>query len=167
VTTRSRKECLAGRPCEPATIVEAIDCVAHHSSVTLEQIAERIGRSVNYLRKATSAYDDAHPFRADLIVPVSLASANAAIVRYLARAVGGAYVPLPSAALASAGEFLSAAHAVQDFGRTLETFAQITADNDITNEEADRFARQAQETIEAILQLAAAVRARVPRKLDI
>src|SRR5205085_11734771 len=70
----------------------ALDEVGHHSvdeqgrRMTVEQIAERIGEPPSRLRKELSAYDDAHPLKAEKVVPLTLATRNKALVRYFAEA---------------------------------------------------------------------------------
>ena len=84
--------------CVPRTFAEAVDALAHRSGPPLAVQAERIGRDPNYLRKACSQFDDAHPYRGDLIVPQTLASGDCpdtrhyVVLEYLARVLGGTFV---------------------------------------------------------------------------
>jgi hypothetical protein len=98
MSTTSRKACRAGQGCDVRSLPEAIDCVVHHSDLSLREIAERIGKGVNYLRSASSPYDDTHKFQAELIIPITVCTQNFAILDYLERAVGRVEIRRPDEA---------------------------------------------------------------------
>jgi hypothetical protein len=101
--TQPPKQCRAGHPCEPQTLREACDCLAHHSSYSLPQMCERSGLDYNRIAKSTSLHNTKHRPSLDDILVLTLASAdepsqrNYVVVRYLLRQLGGAFVLLPAA----------------------------------------------------------------------
>lgn len=141
------------------SFAEAVDAVAHHSRVngqrmTVAEIAERIGRPENYLRKATSQYDDAHPLRGDLIVPLTTATGNFALINYLARACGGVFFQLPDVRTDDYADILNqTATVVGEFGDVLTDLRASLADNRVTSGEAARVAQQGNEAIAEIARL--------------
>lgn len=143
------------------TFADAVDVVAHQSRnehgqrMSVGDIAERIGRSENYLGKAVSKYDDAHPLRGDLIVPLTLATKNYALLQHLATAVGGVFFPLP--AVDDNGKNLDVieqtANVVGEFGDVLTDVRRALADGIVTPEEAERVAIEGNEAIAEIARL--------------
>jgi hypothetical protein len=167
--TTTRPTCLSARAphteraraCDPRTFAEAVDCVAHHSaddqgrSMSVDRIAMQIGRDANYLRKACSAFDDTHPLRGDLIVPLTVATQNDAIMRYLAREAGGTFVRLPAADVSHEDVVKHTSEVVAEFSDVLREVAMAMADGAVTEDEA---ARVAQEGHEAIAKIAVLVK---------
>lgn len=138
------------------TFAEAVDLVAHHSTteqgrrMSVDDIAARIGRPANYLRKATSQYDDAHPLRGDLIVPMTMATRNYAIVEHIAEQCGGVFFQMPHVDAANLDVIEHAGTAVREFGDVLAASARALADGRVTPEEAADFRNQGNEAIAAI-----------------
>jgi hypothetical protein len=143
----------AAAAAEPQSFMAAVDALAHRSPTPLDKIAERIGRSANYLRKACSQYDEAHPFRGDLIVPMTLASADAdddrnfVVVEYLARAVGGVFYHVPTAF----AKFALTADVLKEVGEYLQAIADGSRDHRYTAEEVARIRREGMQVVRAIL----------------
>ena len=141
------------------TFAEAVDQVAHHSRteqgkrLTVADIAARIGRHENYLRKATSQYDDAHPLRADLVAPLTLATKNYALVEHIAEASGGVFFRLPPVSAASTDVIEQTARTVQEFADVLHASATAWSDHRVTPEEAARTCREIDQAIAALAQM--------------
>jgi hypothetical protein len=101
MSTRTPKECRSGRRCDPRTLKEAVDCLAHHSALTLPQICERSGLDYNRMAKACSLYEARVP-RIDELIALTANSAddprdrNLVAVRYLANSLNLAVVSLPA-----------------------------------------------------------------------
>jgi len=158
--TNTARQCRNGDRCIPQTFAEAVDCVAHHSvdeqgkPLTIPRIASRIGRDENYLRKACSQYDDTHPLRGDLIVALTTATHNYAIVDYIARQTGCAVFHLPSVSDDHHADIMGhAATAVGDFGDVLKHVQEAIADGHVTPEEAERLVIEASELIATLVKL--------------
>lgn len=140
------------------TFSEAVDQVAHHSEteqgrrMTVADIATRIGRNENYLRKATSQYDDAHPLRADLVAPLTVATRNYALVEHIAEACGGVFFRLPPVHATSADVIEQTATTVKEFADVLHSSADAYADQRLTPEEAQRTCREIDQAIAALAQ---------------
>ena len=128
----------------PRSMAEAIDQLAHASAVPLPVQAERIGRDYGYLRKACSQFDDAHPYRADLIVAQTLASGDApdtrnyVVLDYLARMVGGVFV----APVAGGGDVGELARVMKEFAEFAAAVADGSADQKYSDDEARRIAAE-------------------------
>jgi len=138
---------------EPQSFMEAVDALAHRSANSLTKMAERIGKPVNYLRKACSQYDQAHPFRGDLIVPMTIASAdepdrrNDIVIEYLARAVGGVFYRVPS----SLGNFNLTPNVLKELGDYLQAVSDGSVDHRYTPGEVARIRREGMQVVQAIL----------------
>lgn len=94
--TQGRKACLSGEYCRPTTLDEALYCVVNHTAeMDSKAIADRIGTRHGYLAAAVNPDDDTHHLQARLLLPLMTVTGNKAPVEFLARAVGGVFVPLP------------------------------------------------------------------------
>lgn len=150
MSTTTRKRCLRGHEhCQPASIKEALDCVGHHSAQPLSVIAARVGRSESTLGKECSTWDDEHMPPLRLVVPLTIASSNDALIRFLAEACGGVFFrPLEPVSLR---DVASIASVVREFGELLEAAAQATADGCVSVAERARVQHEANDTIAAIV----------------
>lgn len=159
MSTTSRKLCRSGRRCEIRSLPEAIDCVAHHSDLSLREIAERAGKSETYLRSACSQYDDSHKFQAELIVPVTVASGNTAILDYLERMVGRIAITLPTVELGDTTDlFTPMAEIAQEIGHMAAAIQAAFRDHHLAAEEMDRIDREIHHAHEALARLEALLR---------
>ncbi len=147
-------------PATPRSFAAAVDIVAHQSTnergerMVIADIAARIGRPDSYLRKATSQYDDAHPLRGDLIVPLTLATRNYALINYLARECGGVFIQMPAVESADHGDIVrQTTTVVGEFGDVLADLRTALADGHISTSESDRVSVQAYEAIAETLRL--------------
>jgi hypothetical protein len=160
VSSTTRKRCRSGHPCQPLDLKEALDCLGHHSDRPLREIAERVGRTESTLGKECSRYDEDHYPPLRMVVPLTLASENDALVTYLARAVGGVFVRIESS-IGRGVDQEHAARAVATFGQLLHQFGEALADGTITDQEADAIQYAGDDTITAIAALSAYTRHRV------
>jgi hypothetical protein len=163
MSSTSRKLCRSGARCEPVSLKEACDCVGHHSNRPLREIAERIGRTESTLGKECSLYDEEHCLPLRLVVPLTIAADNDALISYLAQAVGGVFVRLH----ADVGRGLDqehVAHAVAAFGELLQRYGSSLADGTITTDEADHFEAGGAAACQAIVELQLYVRARAAQQ---
>lgn len=160
MSTYSRKTCRSGRRCEIQSLADAIECVAHHSDLPLRELAERIGRSPDYLRAACNPYDDTHRFQAHLIVALTAASGNFAIVDYIEWALHRVAFSLPLAP--GPGElFDHTADIVHKLGASLEAIRAATKDGRITADEADHVRHHIYEVHSSAAALEACIVAQV------
>lgn len=160
MSSKTRKLCRSGRPCQPADLKEALDCLGHHSDRPLREVAERVGRSESTLGKECSRYDEDHYPPLRMVVPLTLASENDALITYLARAVGGVFVRIESV-VGPGVDQEHAARAVATFGALLQQFGAALADGTITDQEADAIQYAGDDAITAIAGLSAYARQRV------
>ena len=160
MTTTSRKLCRNGDRCTPQSFVEAVDCLAHHSDLSLAQIAERIGRDANYLRKACSQYDDAHPFRGDLILPLTTVTDNDVVLRYLVGERGGMFVRCPDAGL-DRDVYEAFAGVAKELGDDSSLLRRILDDGVVSAAELAQAKAELNETVEAVFAVLAVLTARV------
>lgn len=167
MSTQSRKACRAGHTCQPQTFAEALDCLAHHSDVPLTQIAERVGRDVNYLRKATSQYDEAHPFRGDLIVPVTRAANNFVLLDYLESQVGRIAIALPGAEPGRQDLLAHQLAVVREVGEDAAAIERALHDGRVDAIELPRLKREIEESVKALLTLKAALQLKAGRPVSV
>ncbi len=140
--TNSRRQCLAGASCRVTTFEEAVDCLGHHSERKLPEIAERVHRDYRYLSKAMSLDASSHPFRGDLVVPVTQESAalpthrNHVLLDWMEAQVGRVAFVMPTAAAGDiSGDVVARAqHAIEQFGELLQRSGRTDADgNGVVN----------------------------------
>lgn len=135
----------------------ALDDVGHNSydeqgrRLTVAQIAERVGRGVAYMRNALCATDEAHPLDSSLVVPVTIATNNRALVRYFAEATGCVCIELPRVTAGNTDVIAHAGAAAKEFGDVMTEAGLALADGRVTRDEAAAFERQANEAIAAIV----------------
>lgn len=166
MSTVGRKACRSGRRCDVRSLPEAIDCVAHHSDLPLREIAERIGKSETYLRSACSQYDDSHKFQAELIVPITAATQNFALLDYLERAVGRVAIRLPDQA-GRGDVFERTADLTRELGHAIEEIRQALSDGHVTSDEADRVRREIHHLQTAAAALEGCVTSQVEKTADL
>ena len=152
MSTTTRTHCRAGATCDPRTFEEAADCLGHHSSRTLTQIASAISRSYNYLKKALSANQETHPLRGDLVVPLTLASAedprarNYALLDWMEAQVGRVAFVVPTAADIGDADLLQRVHNLsKEFTDMLARVTESARDGRTTPDEVEDVAREFRE----------------------
>ena len=159
--TEGRRACRSGQRCEPRTLGEAIYCCAHHSDVDARTVAERIGKRYTYLVDAVNPDRGELQFQARLLVPLMLATGNAAPLEWLAREMGGTYVPLPQLTPADDEVRTAFMQAVRELGEDSSLIDRVLSDELVTPSEADAVDQEIDQTIRALLQTKAAIRAKV------
>jgi hypothetical protein len=152
MSSTTRKLCRSGAHCEPVSLKEACDCVGHHSDRPLREIAERIGRTESQLGKECSLYDEEHCLPLRLVVPLTLAAENDALITYLAQAVGGVFVRI-HAAHGRGVDQEHAAQVVTAFGELLTRYGAALADGTITVREAEQIETAGAAACQAIVEL--------------
>lgn len=149
--TAGRRACRSGQPCQPRTLSEVIYCVVHHSDVDAGTLAEFIGVRRGYLIDAANADRDEVQFQLRWLIPVTLRSGNDALMRYLARGCGGAFVVLP---LGQAGPSDATAHAAticREVADVLDTPATILARRGVPPNDVSLIEKEISEAIEALV----------------
>lgn len=131
----------------------ALDQVAHESHdrtgkrITVERIAELLGKRTPYLRNALCATDENHPLDSSLVVPLTHATGNLALVRYFAEACGCVLVELPKVAPGHIDVLEHAGAAAREFGDVLAEAGKALIDGRVTRDEAQAFRHQANEAM--------------------
>jgi hypothetical protein len=151
-----RKACRSGQRCEIGSLAEAIDCTVHHSDPTLKQIAERIGKTEGYLRASSSQYDDSHKFQAELIVPITVATGNFAILDYMERQVGRVALTVPDG-LGRGDVFERTADLMRELGEAIEEIRRTLTDGRVEAAEAERVKKEIHDIQRAAAALQACV----------
>lgn len=138
----------------------ALDDIGHHSHdehgqrLTVDRIAERMGVQPHRLRKTLSAYDEAHPLNAALVVALTHATKNLSLVRYFAEACGCVLVELPKVNPANLDVLEQAGSAAREFSDVLAEAGKALADGRVSRDEALAFRRQTDEAITALATFA-------------
>ena len=166
---RSRKDCLGGRACEPATIAEALHCLIEHSALDVAALAMAVNAHDDDVHVSRAyLYELANPHRPDrgirtLAVAAALTTVTrrGVLLQFLCRAQGGAFVQLPAGVDAGASdEARLAADALREFSQAMEAFADGAADRSWSPDEVARLEREGHEAIEAVLRAVAHARRR-------
>lgn len=160
MSTNGRKACRSGQRCEIHSLEEAIDCVAHYSDLTLRQIAERVGKSESYLRAACSQWDDGHHFQAALIIPLTAATRNFALLDYIERQVGRVAIAIPEG-VGRGDVFERTADVMRELGEAIEAIRCSLADGRVETCEAARVQKEIADLQQAAAALQACVLAQV------
>jgi hypothetical protein len=163
--TQTPKECRSGRKCEPRTLKEAVDCLAHHSALSLPQICERSGLDYNRMAKACSLYEARVP-RTDELLALTINSAddprdrNLVVMRYLAGQLNLAVVTLP-AITAEHPEFFGAMTATTErlSGLGRELHESVRNDGQVDGDELARIEACGQAMHEAVATVVGMARA--------
>lgn len=143
----------------PASLEDALYHVVHESGeMTPKQLASAIGVRHAYLLDAANQFRDETQFQARLIVPLTKASGNDALIRFLSFACGGAFVRLDSQQTVFDEQ---TARSMREFAEYLQTVADSGRDGVVTEEEAAQIEREAHECIEAILTHVKTLKTRV------
>lgn len=128
-----------------ADVLHAVVCETKDAPA--KALADRIGVRYGYLLDAANPDREEVQFQARWIVPLTLASKNDAIVRYLAEAVGGVFYRVQHDQ--PADEHTS--RALKEFGDYLHAVAVAAADRVYTPAEARIVEEQGLEAVTAIL----------------
>lgn len=127
---------------------------AHGRRMTVEQIAERIGKRPPYLRNALCATDENHPLDSSLVVPLTIATGNLALVRYFAEACGCVLVELPKVTVENTDVITHCGKAAAEFSDVMQSAGRALADGRVSKDEAKEFRGQVNELIAAALRFA-------------
>lgn len=139
---------------------EVVDHVAHESvnaqgrRMTVGEIAAKTGQRENYLAKATSKNYEEQRLPGDLIVPVTLATKNFAIVDWICAQVGGVFFQLPEVDPANVDVIEQSGRTASEFGDVMRSAAVSLADGKVTVDEARDFRQQVNELVATALQFA-------------
>lgn len=156
MSTNTPKACRSGRKCEPQTLKEAIDCLAHHSALTLRQICERSGLDYNRMAKACSLYESRVP-RIDELLAMTANSAdepqerNVVALRYCLHSLNLGLVALPSMASEHPeffGAMTSATERLSAMGRELHE--SVRNDGQVDDDELARIQARGRAMHEAV-----------------
>jgi len=149
--TVSKKACRQGTPCTPTTLVEAIYCCVFHSGIEPAVIAERMGVSRAYLYNAANPDREDFQFQARLIIPLTHATGNLCILRFMAREFNQALVGLPDVDTTPQcirAEFMRVMASLGDGSHVIDT---ILEDDVVTKEESRRGRTALARTIEILV----------------
>lgn len=164
---RSRKLCIAGERCEPASMAEAVGCLLQHSEPALQgligPLAERgIHVSANYLYNASNPYrqDEHAHWQGRLLLPITSITGNMVAVDYIERALGRVALKVPTSTGRQV-EDQALVTAVREFSESLDAYTTAIADGHVDRDEFARIERQGHEAMAAIAQLVELARQRV------
>ena len=145
-------------PAKDLTLHEAIHHVFYESGKPFKALADAIGKSAGYCYAAADPNAEAVVFQAGLIVPLTKASGNPAIVHSIARACGGVFVQLHAG---HASPDANTAKVLTEVGEYLQTVAAADSDGKVTADEFKATSHQIDDAIEALLAHKLALESRV------
>jgi hypothetical protein len=137
------------------SLADAIYHLVHRSADPAKALADRLGcRYADLLAWADVMQQRSLPSR--LLVPLTLATGNTAVLRYLAEACGCVLVELPHDVTGTQADVMQAAARVTaEFGDVMTATGAALADGRITHEEAARAQNEARDVIAALHQFIA------------
>jgi hypothetical protein len=137
------------------TLGDAVYQVVHRSKEPAKALADRIGCRPAYLVAAADPMQT-QSLPARLIVPLTLASGDTAIVRHLAEAVGGVFVELPKDLTGTHADVVNAIGRITaEMGEVMAATGRAMEDGRITADEATRAQEEAKDAIAALHQFIA------------
>lgn len=125
------------------------------SGLDAKTVAQFMGKPYQTLMSELSR-QEGHKFGADLVLPLMDICGSDAPLHFLAREMGGVYVPLPSSSTSEHPVHKQCMVAVSEFGELISTVGKALEDGSITRAECEEVSRKGYEAIQAIsaLQLA-------------
>lgn len=154
--------CRGGSPCTPSTFDEAIYCGVYHSPASAEAVADAVGVKVAYLRSALDPNCTSARVPARWLPAILQTTRSASILSYLATQLDCVVVPLPAMGeTVDAGVRAKFLRVVEELGQDSAEIERVLADGEVTVDEAKRFRLEILDTVAALLEVAAAVDARI------
>ncbi|MDP1570369.1 MAG: hypothetical protein Q8L86_10220 [Vicinamibacterales bacterium] len=141
----------------PATLADAVYEVVHGGPLPPKQLAARVGKTHGYLLDASNPHDELK-FQAQLIVPLTLAQGNPAIVRYLAHECGGLFIERPRADAGDLDVVRAHAEVLREVGEDAQAIGSaLSRDGRIDADEATAILRDIDEMLTRLAALRAVV----------
>jgi hypothetical protein len=145
----------------PDSLEDALHAVVYESALPAKAIASAIGVRYGYLVEAANPNREDTHFQVRWVPPITNASGNDALIRFLAHACGGAFIRLNAGAAFNE----RTASVLKETADYLQTVAVAEADGTVTADEASEARKQADEAIEALLAHVQWMESRVRREV--
>jgi hypothetical protein len=145
------------------TLKDSIYETIHKNEKSLEQLAEEINVSSSYLtRSALPDKDESDTgtgcrLAVKFLVPLTRAAGNFLILDHIEASVGRVAFRLPSEIKSIPELHLQTMNIVKEFGHFMSEVAESAKDNDLSEEEKDRIAKEGYEAIQEITALLKAI----------
>lgn len=140
--TNSAKACQSGDRCDARTLAETLYCVALHSGVPSNELAESLDMTRGHFLDCVNP-DNAAQLQLKKVIPLTLKTKRNDVVAHLAKEVGGVFYQLPKGdADSTASVFQATSSAMVSVAELLHEVATRTRDNAIC-EQDDRAIRDA------------------------
>lgn len=140
----------------PESLEDAIYQVVHDGALPPKALAGAAGMRTGYLLDAANPHREETHFQARFIIPITRASQNDAIVRFIAEAVGGVFVRFRHQETSDQ----HTARALREFADYIAAVDDSKADGVVTVGEVAEVERQANDVIAALVAHVAHLRNR-------
>jgi hypothetical protein len=157
---QNRVGCTLGtRPCEPQGLAQTVHCVTRHGRHGFGELPSLVGKRSDALSRMTDGISEDLTLR--LAISISTLQRDNRIFEEACRRVGGVFVPLDARDATDADVHQALLRAVSELGEDSSLISRVLADGAISSDEADAVDAEVDETIQALLQVKARVRAKV------
>lgn len=158
--TENRAGCVLGtRRCEPEGLAQVVHCLTRHGRHAFGELPSLVGKRSDALSRMTDGLSEDLTLR--LAIAISTLQRDTRIAEEFCRRVGGVFVPLDARDATDADVHLALLKAVSELGEDSSLISRVLADGAINSDEADAVDAEVDETIQALLQVKARVRAKV------
>lgn len=157
---QNRSTCTVGtRPCHPDNLAQTVACVTRHGLHAFGELPSLVGKRSDALARMSDGISEDMTLR--IAKAVTAVQRDTRIVEQFARACGGVFVALDARATTDSDVQAALLEAVRELGEDSGLIARALADGRITQAEADDICREVDETVAALLEVKARVRAKV------
>lgn len=133
------------------------------SGLDARTVSDMAGKPYQTLMSELSR-QEGHKLGADLLLPLMEASGSTAPLEFLARQMGGAFIPLPSVDSCDSELVKCLANSMKEASEFFAVYAENLADGVITAKELSNMEKEADEAIESILSIKKMARAEHEKK---
>lgn len=156
----NRKGCTLGtRPCEPQNLAQVVHCVTRHGRHSFGELTSLVGKRSDALARMSDGISEDLTLR--LAIAIQTVQRDTRIAEEFCRRSGGIFVPLDSRSATDTDVHQALLRVVTELGEDSSLISRVLADGAISSDEADAVDAEVDETIQALLQVKARVRAKV------
>ncbi|MEZ6854178.1 phage regulatory CII family protein [Halodesulfovibrio aestuarii] len=137
------------------SLPELLHDIARHApnGLKAEQVAERLGKPYSTLMNELNSAIESHKFSVALLIPLMQVVGSDAPAHYIAGAMGGVFLPLPTAENDCNAVQEQALVTVKEFGEFIAEISASLLDGDLSDNDKSRIRKEGYESLQAISAL--------------